>query len=46
MIVQSMGVLQVASRAYSYDAKTYSCVGSHTMWSSYNGGKWYDALVY
>ena len=34
------------TRAYAYDAKTNSCVGSHIMWSSYNGGKWYEALVY
>lgn len=34
------------TRAYTYDAKTNSCVGAHTMWSSYNGGKWYEALVY
>jgi hypothetical protein len=34
------------TRAYAYDAKTNSCVGSHTMWSSNNGGKWYEALVY
>lgn len=34
------------TRAYAYDAKTNSCVGSHVMWASYNGGKWYEALVY
>jgi hypothetical protein len=34
------------TRAYAYDAKTNSCVGSHKMWASYNGGKWHEALVY
>lgn len=34
------------TRPYTYDAKTGSCVGSHTMWQSVNGGKWYDVLVY
>ena len=34
------------TRAYTYDAKTNSCVGSHVMWASYNGGKWHEALVY
>ena len=34
------------TRAYTYDAKTNSCVGSHKMWASYNGGKWHEALVY
>ncbi len=34
------------TRPYTYDAKTNSCVGSHIMWSSYNGGKWHEALVY
>jgi hypothetical protein len=34
------------TRPYAYDAKTSSCVGSHTMWASNNGGKWYEALVY
>jgi hypothetical protein len=34
------------TRAYAYDEKTNSCVGSHVMWASYNGGKWYEALVY
>ena len=34
------------TRAYAYDAKTHSCVGSHKLWASYNGGKWHEALVY
>ena len=34
------------TRAYAYDAKTNSCVGSHKMWASFNGGKWHEALVY
>lgn len=34
------------TRAYTYDTKTNSCVGSHVMWASYNGGKWHEALVY
>jgi hypothetical protein len=34
------------TRAYTYDAKTNSCVGSHVMWAFFNGGKWYEALVY
>jgi len=34
------------TRAYAYDAKTHSCVGSHVLWASYDGKPWHKALEY
>jgi hypothetical protein len=34
------------TRPYTHDATTNSCVGSHSVWSSHNGEKWHEELIY